>query len=163
MLPCSSSSHRKQTVLEHSFKIMSSSQPYFYEPLVGNVGIRLLLLEPGAPGETPLCSWFFASLADDVEYEALSYVLENPKETSKLLCSDACLQVTNNLHSGLCHLRYEDAAYVLWVDAICISLDRYRTKYCRDLRDIPLFYEELGFPIELRIRAKAAPPYPSKT
>jgi hypothetical protein len=42
------------------------------------------------------------------------------------------------------HLRLQDQERILWVDALCIYQDRYRTKWCRNLRFEPQFCEGVG-------------------
>lgn len=100
---------------------MSDLQPYIYDPLVEALDIRLLLLEPGQPGDELRCMLFTASLTDAVEYEALSYVWGDQKEQHSLICSDAFLHLTTNLDCALSHLRSESELLVLWIDAICIN------------------------------------------
>jgi hypothetical protein len=54
------------------------------------------------------------------------------------------LAIYQNLASAFRHLRYVDQVRIFWVDAICIHLDRSRTKYCRNSRFEPLFSEGVG-------------------
>jgi hypothetical protein len=68
-------------------------------------------------------------------YEALSYCWgDNTAFKTPIICNGARLEITRNLKSALQHLRDEENVRILWVDAICLYLDRYRTKYCGNLR-----------------------------
>jgi hypothetical protein len=58
---------------------------------------------------------------------------------------DCRWEVTTNLEAGLRHLRDTANVKILWIDAICLYQDRYRTKCCRNLRFEPLFCERVGF------------------
>jgi hypothetical protein len=55
------------------------------------------------------------------------------------------INITENLHSALQNLRRPDKTHVLWVDAVCIYRDRYRSKCCRNLTFEPQFCEGVGF------------------
>lgn len=60
-------------------------------------------------------------------YEALSYVWGKPDKSHQVIVVDenagshAQLQITTNLYSALMHLRAQDRARTLWVDAVCIN------------------------------------------
>ncbi|KAF3004605.1 hypothetical protein E8E14_007502 [Neopestalotiopsis sp. 37M] len=64
------------------------------------------------------------SLGSLIQYEALSYVW-GPKEKTMVISIedkvDREAHVTRNLYIALKHLRYEDKARVLWIDALCIN------------------------------------------
>jgi Heterokaryon incompatibility protein (HET) len=49
------------------------------------------------------------------------------------------LQVRQNLYYALTALHRPDKVRKLWIDAICIYQDRYRSKCCRNLRFEPRF------------------------
>ncbi|CZR68124.1 uncharacterized protein PAC_18023 [Phialocephala subalpina] len=53
------------------------------------------------------------------------------------------LHVTSNLATALPFLRV-DRIRTIWIDAICIYFDRYRTEYLRNLRFGPLFPEQVA-------------------
>jgi hypothetical protein len=50
-----------------------------------------------------------------------------------------CIPVTTNLAPLPRHLRQSIIPRLLWADAICFHVDRYRVKYRRNLRFGPLF------------------------
>jgi hypothetical protein len=58
---------------------------------------------------------------DTIPYDALSYTWGGTDKTSTVTVNGKYLDVTENLHSALQHLRSEDTDRVLWVDAICID------------------------------------------
>lgn len=54
-------------------------------------------------------------------YEALSYVWGKEMSPQKLLVNGKALPVTTNLDCALRHLRYQDRARLIWIDALCIN------------------------------------------
>jgi Heterokaryon incompatibility protein (HET) len=62
-------------------------------------------------------------------------------------CNGAKLEITLDLHSALQKFSNEGppATAELWIDAICIYQHQYRTKFCGNLRFIPLFYDWVCF------------------
>ncbi|KAL1883350.1 hypothetical protein Daus18300_000408 [Diaporthe australafricana] len=117
--------------------------PYEYTPfLPGADQIRLLTLLPASEqngGEIVITLHTSPTEAAARQYEALSYVWgspDNPEtisvatpstpgaqedDVSSSACNAACLDVTQNLAIALRHLRRQDAACTLWIDAICIN------------------------------------------
>lgn len=94
--------------------------------------IRLITLLPSEDDEGQIACWLeTASLDDEPEYAALSYVWGDPDDTTEILVNDVAFSATTNLASGLLHFRryglglpgQEDVASLprLWVDAICID------------------------------------------
>lgn len=94
--------------------------------------IRLITLLPSEDDEGEIaCLLETASLDDEPEYAALSYVWGDPDDTIEILVNDIVFSATINLASGLIHFRRyglglpgkEDVASLprLWVDAICIN------------------------------------------
>lgn len=72
------------------------------------------------------CSLRKASLEDDPEYNALSYVWGDPRETRPILIDGKPFRVTVNLEAALrqlaVDLRQQRRSHTwLWVDAICIN------------------------------------------
>jgi hypothetical protein len=149
-----------------------SSQPtssILYFPLddKGNQ-IRVLQLSPAKKSREIRCKLKIVSLDDKPTYTALSYTWGEPIRRSASLwtvrgiyqffralfgkyfrsssptifLNEEPFPVTPNCASALKHLRGELS---FWVDSICIYLDRYRTKCCRNLRFEPLFCEGVGF------------------
>ncbi|KAF2249584.1 HET-domain-containing protein [Trematosphaeria pertusa] len=83
--------------------------------------IRLLHLLPGTDDEELHCALSLASLDDEPEYEALSYVWGDAKHTIQIQVDGQPWPITRNLHLALKNLRSEDQARILWVDAVCIN------------------------------------------
>lgn len=90
-------------------------------PLTGEKEIRLLVLEPGAPGDELKCRLVHAELSWRTRYEALSYVWGDGKVTRSLSCSGRDEVVYINLHDALSDLRLPDRERVLWTDRLCIN------------------------------------------
>jgi hypothetical protein len=82
--------------------------------------IRLLTLMPGNPGQRISYNLTIKSFKELPNYEALSYVLGNPKITQPVQLCGAVHPVTVNLESALPHLRYPDKERTLRIDALCI-------------------------------------------
>lgn len=116
--------------------------PYKYTPLARDADhIRLLTLLPAGDESGEIIITLRNSPKEEItrQYEALSYVwgsADNP-EAIRIVTSAApgaqdddvpgssdkaaALHVTENLASALRHLRRQDAARTLWIDAICID------------------------------------------
>ncbi|KAK4450871.1 heterokaryon incompatibility protein-domain-containing protein [Podospora aff. communis PSN243] len=83
--------------------------------------IRTLVLDAGFGDDLIRCSLRVASLDDDPQYEALSYVW-GPREPAASIDLDGQqFGITKNLHAALKRLRRPDSQRTLWVDAICIN------------------------------------------
>ena len=87
--------------------------------------IRLLSLRGGSRSDEIDCDLLIASLDDRVDYEALSYVWGDARDTKPILLCGQPFHVTVNLESALRNLRQTDRLCILWVDALCIY--SYRT------------------------------------
>ncbi|KAL7893462.1 heterokaryon incompatibility domain-containing protein [Trichoderma sp. SZMC 28014] len=100
-------------------------EKYTYEPLdLDRRIIRLLHLHRGGDDSEISCSLFLAELNernDTIPYEALSYTWGLPGLTGRIIVDGCYLNVTDNLHSALQQLRYQDDDRILWIDAICID------------------------------------------
>ncbi|RYP64077.1 hypothetical protein DL771_008936 [Monosporascus sp. 5C6A] len=92
--------------------------------------IRLIIILPCENDDEPVaCRLETASLNDEVEYVAMSYVWGDPSVTKNIVVNDTVFPVTTNLEAGLWHFRKygllpcEDKTgdARLWVDAICIN------------------------------------------
>jgi hypothetical protein len=94
--------------------------PYHYLPLASDE-IRLLDLSPNDTGTEIYCSLRHVRLADNPDYEAVSYCWGDTNDQRKINCDAFVLEVTRNLHSFLSHNRHLDKTRAIWVDAICIN------------------------------------------
>lgn len=84
--------------------------------------IRLLTLHPDKSAEAYIRgSLQTASLKNNIQFEALSYVWGDVHLTEAISVEHADFQVTGNLACALRRLRYESRPRVLWVDFICID------------------------------------------
>ncbi|PZC88487.1 Arp, Ankyrin repeat protein, partial [Pyrenophora tritici-repentis] len=103
---------------------------FIYKPIdLERPAFRLLQLL-GGKGQVIECMLYQAYLdgADTVPYDALSYTWGGTDKTSTVKVNGKTLNVTENLHSALQHLRSEGIDRVLWVDAICIDQDNERER-----------------------------------
>ena len=150
--------------------IMSAT--YVHEPL-DEAHIRLITLIPGQDtiqisiGQAPFSTITFpryealsytwgdpTKLVDSVEViserttvkrkNLLSKIRKSRRQLQPSLSAPVIFHVTENLYSALLHLRGNEPR-VLWIDAICLYLDRCRTKYRGNLRLRPLFSEGFRF------------------
>jgi Heterokaryon incompatibility protein (HET) len=120
--------------------------PYAYQVLnVEQRQIRVLTLLPGNWHDPISCELEAVSLDDDPAYFALSYAWGDPKVTLPILLHNHAVQVTSNLENALRRLRGSTKPTAIWIDALRIYPDRYRTKCCRNLRFEAQFCEGVGF------------------
>lgn len=110
-----------QQILARSISFVSAST--IYSHLEDSDGIRLLYLLPRyrKDDDSIRCSIKHVKLSQLPQYEALSYMWgpdgnHRPIDIDGNICYVRC-----NLWSALYHLRLEDEARVLWIDAICIN------------------------------------------
>ncbi|KAH8651614.1 heterokaryon incompatibility protein-domain-containing protein [Tricladium varicosporioides] len=96
-----------------------------YQPLSSSEArFRVLSLLPGNDSDPIHCKLSEESVEGSVnQYEALSYLWGNPKQTEIITIDDCKLGVTANVLSALQHLRLKDQTRRLWIDAICINQD----------------------------------------
>lgn len=113
--------------------VTAQPMPYQYSPLNEDAHeIRILTLLPG-PSSSEICVCLEATsfTTESVsEFEALSYAWSSAADPVNILVGQSgydTLSVTKNLAEALLHLRYEDNAHHLWIDAICVNQ--------RDLRE----------------------------
>ncbi|RSL71752.1 hypothetical protein CEP53_001376 [Fusarium sp. AF-6] len=92
-----------------------------YQPITQDKEIRLLVLEPGTPGDELRCHLINTRLSWRTKYEALSYTWGDPTITRQLNCSGRTIDVTVSLHDALSDLRQPRRKRLLWVDAVCIN------------------------------------------
>src|SRR5947209_18101723 len=83
--------------------------------------IRLLLLRGGSGSDEVDCDLLIVSLDDQIEYEALSYVWGDARDTKPIRLCGQPFHVTVNLEPALRNLRQTDRPCILWVDALCIN------------------------------------------
>ncbi|KAF2193975.1 hypothetical protein K469DRAFT_709454 [Zopfia rhizophila CBS 207.26] len=115
------------------------SQNHYSSLLSGPDSIRLLRLMPHEDDTAPIeCQLLNHSLKESSKgthlYEALSYVWGDSDNPRSISVDKHGLSVTANLHAALSRLRDHSLERILWVDAVCIYLDRSRIKHCRKLR-----------------------------
>ena len=107
--------------------------------------IRVLKLAPAQEkSHDIICSLTIVSLADNVEYEALSYVWGMEPPSHQIYLNGHAFPVRSNLHMALQRLRSMSQVRCLWIDAICIDqlnieernhqVARMRDIYARALR-----------------------------
>jgi hypothetical protein len=100
-------------------------ETFEYEPLPrGDDGqwIRLIELHRGQGSDKIECSIQHVNLADNPQYEAISYCWGDPTIRSTISCSDGRhVTVTANLYAALSAIRFKDESRPLWADALCIN------------------------------------------
>jgi Heterokaryon incompatibility protein (HET) len=89
--------------------------------LPGPASIRIIILERGNFEDDISCRLQAATLELGTEYEALSYVWGDPKETFEIQLNNYKFQARTNLVAALHYLRQKDSDRRLWVDALCIN------------------------------------------
>ena len=102
-------------------------QPYEYKPISPNE-IRCLVLEPGRNDEPLGCTLEVRELADDPDFEAISYVWGDLNRCHNIKCDGGRVCITTNLRDALRQCRLPDRRRVLWADSICINQDDDREK-----------------------------------
>jgi len=110
-----------------------------YISLQGCDEIRLLGLLPGSRSDPIVCSLNHARLSERPKYEALSYMWGPETHEKTMIINGDNREIRENLWAALSHLRYTNRSRILWVDAICLYVDRYQRKYHRNFRFGPLF------------------------
>ncbi|TVY90708.1 hypothetical protein LAWI1_G002622 [Lachnellula willkommii] len=111
---------------------LSAERSFVYQPLLTRSGIRFIVLHPGHLSSPIEVNILQTTLRHNLPFEALSYTWGDHSELHRILVrgQKRCfLHITGNLESALRHLRYSDKTRLLWIDALCIYLDRPQTKY----------------------------------
>jgi hypothetical protein len=80
--------------------------------------IRILDLLPGRAEDPIQCDLRVASLSDQIQYEALSYVWGH--HSRMILIAGLKFSVTENLYAALKQLRHTSSKRALWADQLCI-------------------------------------------
>jgi hypothetical protein len=115
-----------------------------YTPIPNDVdgAFRLVTLEPASSDSEPLrCKLTHEAWSNpDRPYEALSYVWGDSVIRKTISIDGSDFEITNNLYVALCHLRQQDKARLLWVDAICIN-QRDIAERNREVRNMGTIYE----------------------
>ena len=84
--------------------------------------IRLIDIHPGSTIDILQCTIRHVRLANNPEYEALSYCWGNPSLDQSIKCNGKHLALTASLHGALKQLRYyHSESRTVWADAICIN------------------------------------------
>lgn len=96
------------------------TRSYKYVPLQTG-GIRLLDLHPGRYADPVHCTLRDVALTDKPAYESLSYCWGTNGAENAVHLRDGQISVTRNLFSALRHLRREEKARVLWIDALSVD------------------------------------------
>ncbi|KAH7305086.1 heterokaryon incompatibility protein-domain-containing protein [Rhexocercosporidium sp. MPI-PUGE-AT-0058] len=120
-----------------------SSKSFTYDSLAESDSIRLLLLEPGEPGDPIRCSLIHTSITecnDNIyeQYTALSCVWGSPENPRLISVGSHPFRITANLAAALDDLRDSCKPLHLWADAICIDQSniRERNHQIKHMRDI---------------------------
>ncbi|KAN0104774.1 HET domain containing protein [Hyaloscypha variabilis] len=111
-----------QDIQSHSTLSATYETKIQYLPLEESE-IRLFILYPGSDedavsGRIEHSSWGFNS---NKQYEALSYVWGDVRDSVAILVDGRTVSVTKSLETALRHLRYRDKPRTLWVDYVCIN------------------------------------------
>ncbi|KIW91970.1 uncharacterized protein Z519_06952 [Cladophialophora bantiana CBS 173.52] len=94
--------------------------------------IRLLKLLPQGGDDKykliPACQIFYASLLDEPQYVALSYVWGNEETKRVILVDDLQVRVRENLYDAMMALRTIHNNLIIWIDSLCIDQANYQEK-----------------------------------
>ena len=120
-----------------------------YQPLdPKNNEIRLLQIHPAQQavryGDPIECNLVITSLSAPPTYQALSYAWGTQPAVEEISLDGQRSKVTPNLEDALLQLTI-DATDLIWIDAICLYFDRYRTDYHRNLKFRLLFSKAVHF------------------
>src|SRR5438105_8679457 len=83
--------------------------------------VRLLVLNPGLPGEPIECFLEHYPLDRAKPYKALFYVWGDTQDSAFIQVDGCSFKVTKNLKDFLVSYRSNDRCAVLWIDAVCIN------------------------------------------
>jgi hypothetical protein len=105
-------------------KITTSTSTSFYSSLQDSDEIRLLHLQPGSGTEEMKCSIEHVKFSSNPQYKALSYMWGPENPVQSIVINETDCAVRENLGLALQHLRLENETRILWIDAICLYVDR---------------------------------------
>jgi hypothetical protein len=113
---------------------LKAATPMQYAPLsfLKNE-FRLITIQLCEDFSDPICLSLGIYHLEQPSYQALFYTWGNPEATVPVEINGCELQVTTNLADALRQLRGKRVE-LMWIDALCIYQDRYRSKCCRNLR-----------------------------
>lgn len=89
---------------------------------------RVVVLHPSDAIGDLQCSLRTVEISDFHDYEALSYVWGDPKDSILLKLDECLVTVTRNLSAALCELRLPSTERVLWIDQLCIDQTDYNER-----------------------------------
>jgi hypothetical protein len=147
----------------HPFLLFTSRCPLLSETIISHINmafieakltdasrfIRLFKIDPEASCHGRLSLTLTEhKIADTIfdeqegtHYTALSYMWGPPEPQYEIQVNQRSFHLRENLYQFLSNLTASEQRSTYWADAVCIYPDRYRTKYCRNLRVNPLIYE----------------------
>jgi uncharacterized membrane protein len=109
--------------------------------------IRLIKICKIWRASLPTCRLIHVSVDQNFSYEAVSYTWGAADLTHEVVVNNQHLRITKSAYDVLEGYRKAGNTAWIWIDSICIYLDRSRTKCCRNLRCVPQSSEEFGFHI----------------
>ncbi|KAK7756188.1 hypothetical protein SLS62_001781 [Diatrype stigma] len=95
-----------------------------YQPLEGELPLRLLRLGAGRPGQPIECELVPTDLGRGEavqDYEATSYTWGSPEHPPTIACNGVGMKVQRSVFDMLNGIRYPDRQRMVWIDAICID------------------------------------------
>jgi Heterokaryon incompatibility protein (HET) len=118
---------------------------YRYKPFdPQKTQVRLLKIESINPGGLIRCQIKIVSLDNAPPFQALSYPWGNGSGYRNISRECSLYRVTENLAAALRQLSQPGSGVpLIWINAICLYLDRYRTKYCGNLGHRPIFLRKI--------------------
>jgi hypothetical protein len=106
----------------------AKTDDYEYTDLNTNLGqeIRLIAVMPGEPTDSLVCEIVHVNLAENPNYEAVSYTWATEEGDVEKSCNISEIQggklrVTVNCESALRQLRNPGLKRLLWLDSLCIN------------------------------------------
>ncbi|PVH72694.1 HET-domain-containing protein, partial [Cadophora sp. DSE1049] len=122
-------------------------EPYQYQSIQDNDGIRLIQLQPSKSSDSIIrCDLIHTRLRtvkQDIfeHYTALSYVWGDATQTTQIMVGEKTLEVTKSLDSALRHLRDERRVLNIWADGVCINQNDDEGEKGRQVQQMGKVYE----------------------